>query len=91
MPSNNVGSGRSYRTSLRDDEAFNQLPRELRDALNNAMFDWSAAWVWQRWRKGMGVQQLILSIQLSDKEKARVDEVKVWSRPTSGGLVFEEL
>ncbi len=59
------GSFRGVRFTRRKStfDEFDALPRPIRDALNYAVTDWSAAWCLAQLRKGAGISSIIAAIE----------------------------
>ncbi len=82
------GAGRRYRGKWRGDpkwQAFDALPRELRERLANAAFDWSIGgcfeqYVQLRKKRLDAVQIMVAAYRDADRQKAKADEFKVWGR-----------
>jgi hypothetical protein len=52
MPGNALQGGCAFRGRHDDFWYFDQLPPTARNALANAVFDWSSGWVHGAWRRG---------------------------------------
>lgn len=48
----NFSSGSTFRGALKDLDYFDKLPPTARQALANAVFDWSSGAVFNRWKAG---------------------------------------
>jgi hypothetical protein len=69
--SNDLLPGDRYRGPLHEFEAFDELPRAIRRALDAALFDWSAADCLERLARGETVSGLIDLIRQADARALR--------------------
>lgn len=58
--------GTGYRSSLSDNDAFDMLRPEVREAIRTSVFEWSAAWALAVQRKS-GSTAAVARLRLADK------------------------
>jgi len=72
--------GSYYSTPENAMRAFDKLPRTVRNALANAIFDWASQPFLTQWRRGTSPKKLVALIREWDREACAKRERKRQSR-----------
>ena len=70
MASNNTRGGGSWGGRMSDDEAFDLLHPDVREAIRSSVFQWSAGWCLQKQRK-LGTKVVVAMLRDADMSKIR--------------------
>jgi hypothetical protein len=80
MSGNASQGGSAFRGQHPDLWYWERLPPTARQALNDAIFDWSAGWIYGLWRRGKlkTGADVAAFIQKTDQAQAARDRFRIW-------------